>query len=752
MARVEASQYVNESYSAVRSALQARGCTRRRRVTIDFSATEQHFNDEYCGSASLGAGCKRGSDGTVYFTSLYPFSYSQTATPPSNEYYFIGVLEHEITEVMGRVSLLNQGSYSPIDLYRYSASGVRDLTTGGSGSTAYFSIDNGATNLGTWNNQPSNGDLADWYPQGPASGGNDAFNDYSNSGVINAMSSADITLMEAIGWTTTSGPPPPPPPTVTSVAESPSSGIVNAGKVVVITVDLSAAVTVAGGTPMLMLNDGGTASYTSGSGTNALTFDYTVLAGQNTNDLQISSINLNGATVTGSAGTNADFSNLTSVTPAGIVQVYTTPTASVNAHSFNVYPNQGVGASSFFTIVNPNSDSITQYSFEDNGGGSGHFTLAGTVEPNGQAFTISASNLSSVQYIGGGSVGTDKLVVDAYDATAAAWMPAVSVNAVTTAPSASVSASGFTVSLHQAVAASSFFTVTNPSGDSITQYSFEDNGGGTGYFTMGGTVEPNGQAFIVTAGNLSSVQYFGGGSAGTDTLVVDAYDASAAVWLSSASISAVTTAPFPFANVADFTQALYIGYFGRAGDPGGDAYWLNQLNSGNISEAGMAASFSVQSEATALYSFLANPPVATIAQIDSFIGAVYEDLFNRAPDAGGLAYWQKQLQTNLGNPHAVGAFILNVISGAQGSDQTTIANKVTVADFFTQELNAAGISFTSSADSLSHSAIASVTSTSSTVLAAESTVNNWLTTQSSAAEVALVGMSHTSAVAEHPLA
>ena len=170
------------------------------------------------------------------------------------------------------------------------------------------------------------------------------------------------------------------------------------------------------------------------------------------------------------------------------------------------------------------------------------------------------------------------------------------------------------------MAASSFFTVTNPSGDSTTQYSFEDNGGGTGYFTMGGTVEPNDQAFIVNAGNLSSVQYFGGGSAGTDTLVVDAYDASAAVWLSSASISAVTTAPFPFANVADFTQALYIGYFGRAGDPGGDAYWLNQLNSGNISEAGMAASFSVQSEATALYSFLANPPVATIAQIDSFMG------------------------------------------------------------------------------------------------------------------------------------
>ena len=38
--------------------------------------------------------------------------------------------------------------------------------------------------------------------------------------------------------------------------------------------------TVAGGTPTLTLNDGGTATYTGGSGTNALTFSYTVAAGR----------------------------------------------------------------------------------------------------------------------------------------------------------------------------------------------------------------------------------------------------------------------------------------------------------------------------------------------------------------------------------------------------------------------------------------------------------------------------------------
>ena len=49
-----------------------------------------------------------------------------------------------------------------------------------------------------------------------------------------------------------------------------------------LTLNLSEAVTVAGGTPTLTLNDGGIATYVSGSGTGALTFTYTVAAGQNT--------------------------------------------------------------------------------------------------------------------------------------------------------------------------------------------------------------------------------------------------------------------------------------------------------------------------------------------------------------------------------------------------------------------------------------------------------------------------------------
>ena len=62
------------------------------------------------------------------------------------------------------------------------------------------------------------------------------------------------------------------------------------------------------GTPQLMLNDGGTATYTAGSGTSALTFRYTVLAGQNTPDLQATAVNLNGGTISDGAGNAANLS------------------------------------------------------------------------------------------------------------------------------------------------------------------------------------------------------------------------------------------------------------------------------------------------------------------------------------------------------------------------------------------------------------------------------------------------------------
>ena len=123
-----------------------------------------------------------------------------------------------------------------------------------------------------------------------------------------------------------------PPPVVVSVAETPSTGDLNAGKTVTLTLTLNDVVTVSGGIPTLTLNDGGTATYTGGSGTNALTFSYTVGAGQNTASLAATGLTLNGATVQNSLGNAAIFS-LSGVTQTGPQIDTTTPTVTSVAAS-----------------------------------------------------------------------------------------------------------------------------------------------------------------------------------------------------------------------------------------------------------------------------------------------------------------------------------------------------------------------------------------------------------------------------------
>ena len=99
-----------------------------------------------------------------------------------------------------------------------------------------------------------------------------------------------------------------PPPVVVSVAETPSSGELGVGKTATLTLTLNDVVTVSGGIPSLSLNDGGIATYVSGSGTNALTFRYTVGAGDNAASLAATGLTLNGATIQNSLGDQAIFS------------------------------------------------------------------------------------------------------------------------------------------------------------------------------------------------------------------------------------------------------------------------------------------------------------------------------------------------------------------------------------------------------------------------------------------------------------
>ncbi|MGN6750650.1 MAG: NF038122 family metalloprotease, partial [Xanthobacteraceae bacterium] len=145
-------------------------------------------------------------DGYVGFSSTANiFAYNDTNGVPSNQYDFMAVVAHEISEVMGRqmfdgTKAFGSGaSYDPLDLFHYSAAGVRDFT----GYTGYASADGGKTSLDAFNTVHG-GDLADW----ASSAGNDAFDAFANPGVVNAVTASDLTTLNLLGWNPVASTPP----------------------------------------------------------------------------------------------------------------------------------------------------------------------------------------------------------------------------------------------------------------------------------------------------------------------------------------------------------------------------------------------------------------------------------------------------------------------------------------------------------------------------------------------------------------
>jgi hypothetical protein len=137
-----------------------------------------------------------GIDGWVGFNSTAPYTFDPNNRAVSGAYDFLGLADHEITEVMGRYGFGQNGSGardSPIDLFRYSSPGVRDLSPV-YGAANYFSVDQGATPINTFNIVCC-GDLSDWAGVTP-----DAYNAFLTLGRAGLTSPGDITQMDVLGY------------------------------------------------------------------------------------------------------------------------------------------------------------------------------------------------------------------------------------------------------------------------------------------------------------------------------------------------------------------------------------------------------------------------------------------------------------------------------------------------------------------------------------------------------------------------
>lgn len=121
-------------------------------------------------------------------------------------------------------------------------------------------------------------------------------------------------------------------------------------------------------------------------------------------------------------------------------------------------------------------------------------------------------------------------------------------------------------------------------------------------------------------------------------------------------------------------QGIYIALFGRPADPGGLAYWTEVTKGG----ADLSAMLSVLPNLTEYTArFEGQTP-------DQVITTVYQNLFGRAPDAEGLAFFKGQLASGA---QTLATIAVNIMQGAQGDDKADVTAKVGAAELFTASLD-----------------------------------------------------------------
>ena len=159
-------------------------------------------------------------DGFIGFSSLsgtgYSWNYAATTAGPdtgtgSNQFDFQAVVLHEISEVMGRIGMEGQivagkPTYTPLDLFNFKSPGVLELSSNG----GYFSVDNGQSNLGTYNDAHVNGgDIADWASNnsiaqsatlGLPSNYQDAYDAFAWPAANGAVSGSDLAEDASLGY------------------------------------------------------------------------------------------------------------------------------------------------------------------------------------------------------------------------------------------------------------------------------------------------------------------------------------------------------------------------------------------------------------------------------------------------------------------------------------------------------------------------------------------------------------------------
>jgi len=115
-------------------------------------------------------------------------------------------------------------------------------------------------------------------------------------------------------------------------------------------------------------------------------------------------------------------------------------------------------------------------------------------------------------------------------------------------------------------------------------------------------------------------------------------------------------------------QKLYVAYYGRPADPAGLLFWEDALQDNPVDL--VLEAFGTSREYLKIST---DDPIATL----------YQQMFNREPEAEGLEFYAQKLANG---EASLASIALDIANGAQGQDAVTLSNKICVANTVTKAL------------------------------------------------------------------
>lgn len=127
---------------------------------------------------------------------------------------------------------------------------------------------------------------------------------------------------------------------------------------------------------------------------------------------------------------------------------------------------------------------------------------------------------------------------------------------------------------------------------------------------------------------------------------------------------------------------LYVALFGRAPDSEGLGYWVEQMGTGTSLQTIAVDMYNTEPARDYYPLWMTNEQIVT---------SMYTNVLGRAPDAEGLSYWTTQLNNGVSKGVLINDMIVatNNYAGTDATGLTAQAlfqNKVTVAQYYAQEL------------------------------------------------------------------